>query len=214
MQSECQRCGCVFVRSCACVLCACACSLPTEPYLSQPSGFRSLGCQRKIALSLPPHPLFPESLEGFLYRLTLPENPHLIRALQLDMTYPLVYPLCGDFYFITLLYLSWSKVHATLYFVSKTLETSNLFFSSPPNATISWSVHRWRLQPRYKLRNPQSMWVEEFSISHNEMQLNLLNLHLLFLTWLYLIVLQINRCNLKTVPEKLPEADLGANSQV
>lgn len=81
MQSECQCCGCVFVHLCACVcvgkygcilsLCACVCvlsvcvcPLPTEPYLSQPSGFRSLGCQRQIALSLPQHPLSPRALKA------------------------------------------------------------------------------------------------------------------------------------------------------
>ena len=73
MQSECQClavCLCVpastpasravrvCVCVCVCVLCVCVCPVPTEPYLSQPSGFRSLGCQRQIALSLPQHPPF------------------------------------------------------------------------------------------------------------------------------------------------------------
>ena len=71
MQSECQClavCLCVpastpasrafSVIVCVCVLCVCVCPVPTEPYLSQPSGFRSLGCQRQIALSLPQHPPF------------------------------------------------------------------------------------------------------------------------------------------------------------
>lgn len=52
----------IRVRACVCV-CACPVSLcvrpvATQPYLTQPSGFRSLACQRQIALSLPQHPFF------------------------------------------------------------------------------------------------------------------------------------------------------------
>lgn len=113
MQSECQCCGCVFVHLCACVcvgkygcilsLCACVCPLclcvsTADRALSLPAiRFQVFGLSEADSPVTTAASPFPESLEGFLYRLTLPENPHLISALQTDVTCPVVYLLCLAF---------------------------------------------------------------------------------------------------------------------
>lgn len=61
---------------------------------------------------------FPESLEGFLHRLTLPENPHLISASQTDVTSSL---FSLRFYFIIPLYRSQSEAENILLLVFKGL---------------------------------------------------------------------------------------------
>ncbi len=108
MQSECQRqalCLCVYVCAsmhtsiqCVCVCPVCLCVSSADRTLSLPAiRFQVFGLSEADSPVTTAASPFPESLEGFLYRLTLAENPHLISALQMDVTRPRVYLLCLAF---------------------------------------------------------------------------------------------------------------------
>lgn len=96
-------CVCGQARMHACIVCVCVC--PACLCVSSADRALSLAAIRfwVFGLSEADSPVttaaspFPESLEGFLYRVTLPENPHLISALEADVTHPEVYLLCLTF---------------------------------------------------------------------------------------------------------------------